>query len=412
MSVDMKMALRNIWRNPVRTILTLSAIAFAAMILVFMFSFQLGSYETMINSSVKIHTGHIQIQAENYNEKKSIRYAVRSPAVIAEKLNKIDDIQAYTFRANGFSLVSSENRTRGILVTGIDPEGEASVSTVDRLIKKGEYLDKNDRDKALIGNLLAKHLRVGINDELTVLGQGLDGSIAAGVVTIKGIFSSGLDEFDRRCIQIPLGYFNDMFYMQDSVHEIVCTAESIYEVENIKQKIEKELARENGKKEVVVLDWKQLLPGLVQGIKLDFISGMIFYVILVLVVAFSILNTFLMAILERTKEFGVMLALGVKPARLLKLVLMESSFMTLLGVLIGLTAGCMLTLWFENHGINLEGASEILKEYGMSGIVYPKLSVVSALSGPFGVLVITLCAALYPAFKVTKMSPVEAINTV
>ena len=189
MSVDMKMALRNIWRNPVRTILTLSAIAFAAMILVFMFSFQLGSYETMINSSVKIHTGHIQIQAENYNEKKSIRYAVRSPAVIAEKLNKIDDIQAYTFRANGFSLVSSENRTRGILVTGIDPEGEASVSTVDRLIKKGEYLDKNDRDKALIGNLLAKHLRVGINDELTVLGQGLDGSIAAGVVTIKGIFS-------------------------------------------------------------------------------------------------------------------------------------------------------------------------------------------------------------------------------
>ena len=412
MSVDMKMALRNIWRNPVRTILTLSAIAFAAMILVFMFSFQLGSYETMINSSVKIHTGHIQIQAENYNEKKSIRYAVRSPAVIAEKLNKIDDIQAYTFRANGFSLVSSENRTRGILVTGIDPEGEASVSTVDRLIKKGEYLDKNDRDKALIGNLLAKHLRVGINDELTVLGQGLDGSIAAGVVTIKGIFSSGLDEFDRRCIQIPLGYFNDMFYMQDSVHEIVCTAESIYEVENIKQKIEKELARENGKKEVVVLDWKQLLPGLVQGIKLDFISGMIFYVILVLVVAFSILNTFLMAILERTKEFGVMLALGVKPARLLKLVLMESSFMTLLGVLIGLTAGCMLTLWFENHGINLEGASEILKEYGMSGIVYPKLSVVSALSGPLGVLVITLCAALYPALKVMKMSPVEAINTV
>ena len=414
MSTDMKMALRNIWRSPVRTILTMSAIAFAALILVFMLSFQLGSYEAMVNSSVKIHTGHFQIQAKGYNEKQNIRYSLSSPEYIAASLDKIQGIQSYTFRSNGFSLVSSKNRTRGVLVTGIDPAGEAAVSTIETLVKKGEYLDPQDRDKALVGKLLAKHLKVSIGDELTILGQGKDGSIAAGIVTIKGIFSSGIDEFDRSSIQIPLSYFNDIFYMQGSVHEIVCIADSLYNVNKIVKILEQDLSKyqNKGEREIVILDWKELVPGLVQGIKLDLVSGSIFYFILILVVAFSILNTFLMAIFERTKEFGVMLALGVKPSRLLKLVLMESSFLTLTGVIIGGVAGCIVTLWFQNNGINLEGASEVLKEYGMSGIVYPKLSIVSASIGPVAVLLITLCAALYPALKVKRLTPVDAINSV
>ncbi len=411
MSTDMKMAFRNIWRSPVRTILTLSAIAFAAIILVFMVSFQLGSYEAMVNSSVKIYTGHIQIQAEGYKEKKSMRFVISSPKKIAETVEKIEEIKSYSFRANAFSLVSSENRARGLLVTGIDPEGEAEISTIAGLIREGEYLAPGDRDKVLIGRLLARNLKVGINDELTILGQGKDGSIAAGIVTVKGVFSSGIDDFDRSTIQVPLKYFNDLFYMDGAVHEIVCTADSLFDVNKIKRLLKANLGEEKQRK-IVVLDWKELLPGLVQGIQLDLASAVIFYFILVLVVAFSILNTFLMAILERTKEFGVMLALGVKPNRLLKLVLMESSFLTLTGVVTGGAVGCFITLWFQTHGIDLTQASQILKEYGMSGIVYPKLSIVSALAGPLLVFVITICAALYPAFKVKKLVPVDAIRSI
>ena len=411
MSTDMKMAFRNIWRSPVRTILTLSAIAFAAIILVFMVSFQLGSYEAMVNSSVKIYTGHIQIQAEGYKEKKSMRLVISSPKRIAETVEKIEEIKSYSFRANSFSLVSSENRSRGVLVTGIDPEDEAEISTIAGLIKEGEYLAPGDGDKVLIGRLLARNLKIGINDELTILGQGKDGSIAAGIVTVKGIFSSGIDDFDRSTIQVPLNYFNDLFYMDGAVHEIVCTADSLFDVNKIKRLLKANLG-ETKQRKIVVLDWKELLPGLVQGIQLDLASAVIFYFILVLVVAFSILNTFLMAILERTKEFGVMLALGVKPNRLLKLVLMESSFLTLTGVVTGGAAGCFITLWFQTHGIDLTQASQILKEYGMSGIVYPKLSIVSALAGPLLVFVITICAALYPAFKVKKLVPVDAIRSI
>ncbi len=412
MSTDIKMALRNILRSPVRTILTLSAIGFASLILVFMLSFQLGSYEAMVNSSVKIHTGHFQIQAEGYNENKSMRSVIADPRDIAAELEKINDIEAYSFRANSFSLISSEKRTRGALVIGIDPGNEAQVSTIETLVRKGSYLDAEDRDRAIIGNLLAQHLKVGIDDELTILGQGRDGSIAAGVVRIKGVFSTGIDEFDRTTIQIPLGYFDDLFFMQGAVHEIVCTAGSLYDVQSIMTRLEKIMPGEQKGRKIVILDWKELVPGLVQGIKLDLASAVIFYFILVIVVAFSILNTFLMAILERTKEFGVMLAMGVKPSRLFRLVLMESAFMTLSGVAAGGVLGVLLTLWFNSHGINLAQASEILKAYGMSGTVYPKLSFISAFTGPLVVLLITLCAALYPAMKVKKLAPAEAIKAI
>ncbi len=128
MSIDVKMAWRNVWRNPRRTILTICAIAFASLLLVFMLSFQFGSYETMINTSVKIHTGHLQIQADDSQDKKSIRLVVPDPDKIAALLARISKVAAYTFRGQAFSLVSSKQRTYGVVVTGIDPEREAGVS--------------------------------------------------------------------------------------------------------------------------------------------------------------------------------------------------------------------------------------------------------------------------------------------
>ena len=132
--IDMKMAWRNIWRNPRRSILTMLAIAFASMLLVFMLSWQFGSYETMINSAVKIHTGHLQVQAQHYNDKRSMRMVVPDPFAVGEVLDKTPEVSAYTFRTNAFSLVSSKQRTYGALVIGIDPMREAQVSTLKKLI--------------------------------------------------------------------------------------------------------------------------------------------------------------------------------------------------------------------------------------------------------------------------------------
>ena len=155
MSIDVKMAWRNIWRNTRRTILTICAIAFASLLLVFMLSFQFGSYETMINTSVKIQTGHLQIQAQDYQEKKDIRLVVASPAKLVPILESIPQVESYTFRGQAFSLISSQERTYGVLVTGIDPALEATVSRLKSLIRQGSYLNADDSNQGLVGNILA-----------------------------------------------------------------------------------------------------------------------------------------------------------------------------------------------------------------------------------------------------------------
>ncbi len=406
------MAWRNIWRNTRRTILTISAIAFASLLLVFMLSFQFGSYETMINTSVKIHTGHLQIQAAEYRKKRNIRYVVSDLNKIAAVLENIPQIASYTYRAQTFSLVSSAKRTYGAMVTGIDPEGEAGVSRLKSLIRQGAYLSGEDTNQALVGSLLARNLHVKIGDELTILGQGRDGSIAATVVTVKGIFNSGIDDFDRSSLQIPLKTFQEVYTMPGMAHEVVIVADSLSDVDRIKRTIQKDLSSLSTDQRLVILDWDELMPGLRQSIEMDLISGLIFYILLVLVVAFSILNTFLMAIFERTKEFGVLMAIGTTPGRLTKVLLIESMTMAAIGIAGGIFIGSLLTIYFQLHGLDISGASELLSQFGITGRIYPKLSWISAISGPTAVLIITFLAALYPALKVRKMKPVAAMRAV
>ncbi|MBW1846294.1 MAG: ABC transporter permease [Deltaproteobacteria bacterium] len=390
------MAWRNVWRNPRRT-------------LVFMLSLQFGSYETMINTSVKIYAGHLQVQAEEYHEKMKMRMVVTDPDSVSRILDSVKGVEAYTARAKAFSLVSSDRRTSGVLVIGIDPEREANVSTIKRLIRDGRYLSSKDTNKAIVGKLLAKNLQVVPGDELTLLGQGRDGSIAATVLEIKGIFGSGIDEFDRSALQIPLKYFQEVFAMGNAVHEVVVIGESLNKISDIKSAVQMNLDGLSSKYRLKIMDWMELMPGLLQGIQIDLVGGIIFYVILILVVSFSILNTFLMAIFERTREFGMLMAIGTTPKRLTKLLLMESMCMTIIGVAMGIILGSIITFYFQVYGIDLAGASEVLKQYGISGRLHPRLTFISVTSGPLIVMFFAFCAALYPALKVRSLKPVEAM---
>ena len=412
MSIEIKMAWRNIWRNSRRSVLTILAIVFATMLLVFMLSFQFGSYDTMINTAVKIHTGHVQVQAEGYTDKMDIRLVVPNPGAVDDVIKDIPGIEAYTSRANAFSLVSSSDRTYGVLLTGIDPEREAKVSTLKKLVQRGEYLAQEDTDMALVGELLARNLKVDIGDELVALGQGRDGSVAASVLKVKGIFSSGEDKFDRNSVQMPLGYFQDVFSMRGAVHEMVVLGRSLEDVKKIKKELGAGVRSIDNDGNLVVLDWAELMPGIVQSIKLDLVSGLIMYVILIVVVAFSILNTFLMAIFERTREFGVLMAIGMTPGRLMKSLFLESATITLIGIILGIISGGMITWYYQVHGILISGAAELLSQYGLPERMYPQLSVLSVSIGAGIVLIITILTAIYPVLKVRRLRPVEAMTAV
>jgi len=271
-------------------------------------------------------------------------------------------------------------------------------------------MGKDDSNAALVGELLAHNLKADIGDELVILGQGRDGSVAASVLTIKGIFSSGEDTFDRSSIHMPLEYFQDVFSMRGAVHEVVVLGRSLDDVATIKGKLERGIKIVDDHKTMAVLDWMELMPGLVQSIKMDLVSALIMYAILIVVVAFSILNTFLMAIFERTREFGVLMAMGTTPGRLMKFLIFESVTITLIGIILGIIFGSLVTGYFQVHGIVISGASEFLSQYGLPERMYPKLSILSVSVGAGIVLIITVLTALYPAFKVRRLRPVEAMT--
>jgi len=409
-SFTTQMAWRNVWRNPRRSVLTMAAVAFAAVILIFMLSWQFGSYDTMINTAVSIHTGHLQVQAEGYRDKQRIGQVVEQPERVARVVARTDGVAAHTARAGAFSLVSSEDRTYAALVVGIDPEREPAVSTLESLVRKGSFLSPDDRYRALIGRLLARSLKVDVGDEIVLLGQGRDGSIAASAVRVKGVFESGQDEFDRSTVQIPLTAFQEVYAMRGAVHELVVLCRDLEDVPVVKECLASALgALDEG---LVVLDWKELMPGLVQSIQMDLAVGFIFYVILILVVAFSILNTFLMAIFERKKEFGVLLALGSSPGRISRMILVECGLMTGLGIAAGILLGAAVTLYFESRGIAFSGAEEVLRQFGLPERMYPELSFLSTAVGAGVVLLITSFAVIYPALRVLRLRPVEAISTI
>ncbi|MFP4476069.1 MAG: ABC transporter permease [Desulfatibacillaceae bacterium] len=411
MSIEWKMAWRNIWRNTRRSILTILAIAFACVLLVFMLSFQFGAYEDMIRFSLRIRTGHMQVQAEGYEENRAIRKVVENPEAVGAVLDEQQGVRAYTYRSNAFSLLSSKERTYGALVSGIVPERESGVTNIEEIIQKGEYLAEGDANQVLVGNLLADNLKVDVGDDVVVLGQARDGSVAASVLTVRGIFSSGMSGMDRGFALITRETFDGLYFMRGAAHEVVAMCDSLDAVGPVESAVQSAVDGMDNKHPLEVWNWNELIPGLLQGIKIDFFSGIIFYLILIIVVAFSILNTFLMAVFERTKEFGVLMALGTTSRRLTKLLLLESSFLCLVGMILGIAGGAVFTLFMEQHGIRIAGVEDVLREYGLPAVLRPRLSLATVLSGPAVVFVVTFLTALYPAFRVRMLKPVEALRS-
>ena len=406
MTLTLRLAWRNLWRHPRRTWLTAGAMVFCNALLVFMISFQFGTYRMMIDNTLRMFSGHVQIQAPGYLDEQRMRQSVPDAAALAATLRQTLGIEDIAARASGFALVSSEQRSNGVQVIGVDPAFEPRVSTLPGLVRDGRFLAGNDAAEIVIGEVLARNLRIGVGDELTILGSGLDGSFAAAVVVVVGVFESGVKDIDRNIAEMPLGTFQDVFYMNGAGHQVVIMAPTLDDAPALQSNVAAFLP--DG---LVVHSWDVLQPGLKQAIQADISSAFFMYGILVILVAFSVLNTQLMSVLERTHEFGVVMALGMKPGRLGRLVMLETALMGLLGFVLGAAAGALLTYWFTVNGLSYPGMEEMAANFNLPGRVYPQVSILKTVFGPAVVFLFTLLAAIYPAWRLRSLHPVEAMRT-
>ncbi|WP_455221973.1 ABC transporter permease [Kaarinaea lacus] len=409
MNINFRLAWRNIWRHPRRTGLTLAAIIFSDAILVWMISLQLSSYDMMIDNTLRSFTGHVQIQAEGYLDKPQIRNTISHASQLASRLRTNPVTPHVAVRAMGFALASSEQRSFGAQIIGVQPDYEPEVSTIPGLIKQGRYLTSLKANEAIIGSVMARNLKLKVGDEITFLGSGKDGSIAAAVMPVVGIFESGSAEIDRYFIEIPLQTFQTVFSMGDEAHAIAITGSSHQQTALIKRAAQ---AVVGDNKHLVVLDWERLQPGLRQAIQADFTTAWFMYGVLVVLVAFSVLNTFLMSVLERTREFGIMLALGLTPGKVGRIVMLESTIMSALGMLLGMIVGALLTSYFTVHGFSYPGMEEMAVKFNLPERFYLKLSVTALTLGPMVIFIFSMIAALWPAIRIHLLKPVKAMQAV
>ena len=407
MNIVLRLAWRNLWRQRRRTWLTIGAMVFSNTLLVFMISLQFGMYGLMIDNTLQVFTGHMQVQAPGYKDDQKMRQTVPDIGPLAANLREKFETDTIAARGWAFGLASSDERSYGVGIFGVEPEFEPQVSSLPGLIKEGRYLRENDAMEVVIGSVLARNLRVAIGDELTLLGSGRDGSFAAAVVSTVGIFESGVVDIDRNFAEMPLKAFQDIFYMDGAGHQVVISAATLDDADLLRPKISAALPAGSN---LVVHDWDALQPGLKQAIQADMSSAFFMYGILVILVAFSVLNTQLMSVLERTHEFGIVMSLGLRPGRLGRLVMLETALMGVIGLVLGAIVGSIFTTWFTVNGLSIPGMEEMAANFNLPARIYPQVTPWTAVAGPLIVFIFTLLAAAYPALRLHRLHPVEAMR--
>ncbi|WP_097460603.1 ABC transporter permease [Mangrovitalea sediminis] len=400
-----RLAWRNLWRQPRRTVLSVLTIAFACVVTIFLLALQQGTYSTMKENVLKLYDGYAQVQPPEYADDPELRKTIDHPAALIQRLEAETGISTVAPRAMTYAVLSRHNRSYGAAVVGVSPEAEAKVSVLAHTIRKGHFLQEGDAQSIVLGEGLARDLHVGVGDSVTLLGADRDGSLAADVLKVEGIFASGNDNLDRQMSLIPLARFQTDFAMGKRVNTLVLGGPSLAAVNEAVADARPWIAQEG----LTIQDWGALEPGLKAAIELDASTSSLWYVSLIVVVVFILLNTLLMSVFERTREFGVLLAIGMQPAKLGRMVWMELSLLAALGVLAGLVLGLAVTGWYSIHGLSL-GGEALFAQWGLPGLMYPRLSAFSTLAGPLVIGVCILLTGFIPYRRIQRMIPMTAMR--
>ena len=396
------LAWRNLWRNPRRTWLTAGGIAFASLLVTMSMALQEGSYQAMISSATDFYLGQAQVNHQNFELEEKLEQTVVGATQLQRDIETINGVHVAP-RVQAFALASVGERSFGAAVVGVDFLAEAAVVSFFDRLTSGEL--PLAADEVMVGEAMARNLGAGIGDEMVLLGTAKEGGIGALALQISGLYNSGRVEFDRSLVFAHLATVQEGFDLNDEAHALVLRFDDEPTMLAALPEIHA-LLPEQG----VLRPWQQLLPEVVQGIELDRVSAVLFYGGILVLVTFSVVNTFIMIVFERTREFGMLLALGTKPSIIMRQVQAEALMMWAVGTIIGLVLSNIIVGWAANTGIPLGDMEEIAQQYYMPSRLYPKISLYSLLLAPVVLLVGTQMAALLVTLRIRRLRPVTALR--
>lgn len=400
------LAARNVMRNRRRSVITALSIAVGLAALTFLWAFIDGMNRQMVENTTRYFAGDVQVHLKGYHAEPSLDRAFENFGQVTRIVRADTGVQFASVRLESQILASHADKSRGVMVYGVDPDEEARVTDLFKAIVEGRALDGDGDAGVLIGEKLAETLNVKAGDELILVGQAYDGSLASGRVPIRGVFRTKIDEVDGYVAVMARPVLSGLLAAPGVATAVTLRLRDRGTLASVTARLSAQLG---GRYEVV--GWARLLPMVAISVRYHEVMGYVMLVIFFVVVAAGVANPILMSVLDRTREFGVMLALGTGQAALLRLVLYEAILLGGVGVVVGNLAGLGATTYFHRTGIDLGAFEQGLRTMpGLSDIIYPVVQPVRSVLISGLVFVTAMLVALYPAAKAASLDPVTAIR--
>ncbi len=398
---------RNIWRNRSRSLIIIIAIILGLMGGVFSAAVRLGTEQQQYRESVEHQISHIQLHHPDFVANPEARFRIADGAEIATQLTGHPAIKVASPRTVFDGMAASASMNTGIRIKGVDPEIEALTTSLDELIVEGTYFTEAGRlPSVIVGRALAENLNAGAGSRIVLTFQDVKGEIISASFRIEALYKVSSTRFEERNVFVRATDLNSFIGDAEAVTEIAVLIENPDDYRLVADEIR------DMHPSLEVRHWADLMPSLFYS--LEFLDQSLIWLvgIIILGVSFGLLNTILMSVLERIKEFGVLMAIGMKKTKVFAMVLLETTLVSLIGGAIGLLLSFGMVEYLYVRGIDLSSVGgDGLSEFGYASVIYPQIDPVFYFELMILVVAFAVVAAIYPAWKAIRLVPAEAVRT-
>ena len=389
--------------------ITVSAIGLGLSFFVWLWAFDEGFNKQIVDNATGYYLGHLQIAATAFRLEYNPRFSISEPDQISERLKADKRIGSFTSRIETSAFLNSATKSMGVLLTGIDPGNEAKVTAFPGKIKPGNYLSEGDEQFIILGKKLAEDLGVDLGEKIVVTVSAADGTLVQEAFRIKGIIDTGIENIDSSLACVTLAKAQNMLGLGNRVTSFVIKLKQESQID----RVEKDLKRQLGTVFFDIQSWSEIMPILISAIGFYKLMMYIILEVVFAVMATSIANTVMMSIIERTRELGVMMALGTSGFRVVKMVFCEILILGVLGIIIGNVLGSVFILVTQRTGVDLTMFISSLRDIpGAMTIAYPVVKIEDLVTPSLLLLALTVLISVFPSLRATRLKPAEAIRFV
>jgi len=399
-----KVAWRNIWRHKVRSLVVIIAIALGLWAGVFSSAFTQGMMNQKIESVIRMEMSHFQVHTPKFRDEYQSKLLINEGLKIQQEINNETDVVGSSGRIVGMVMLGSANTNGSVKLNGIIPTDEAVVTELDQKVTDGAYFEGVKRNPILISEKIAGKYKIDVKSKVVITLQDINGDITAGAFKVVGLYNTKNGMYDEMNVFVRRNDIANLLGIEDNVHEIAVLLKNHDLAEPMATKYQE------AHPELEVLPWMDLSTGMRMMIEMMDTYTLIIVGIILVALLFSIINTMLMAVLERVKEIGMLMSIGMSKPKVFFMILFETVCLTFLGAPLGLLLSYGSITYFGKVGINLGAAA--YAEMGFSNIIYPSLKFGDYLNVSIMVIIMAIIAAIYPAIKALRLKPVEAIRKI